>query len=419
MAIIMLLIADLQGSFAVNANDEFAVKILQEAESLTKKLPKESQGAVLAKIAAEYQRFGRDADATTLWVEMEQSVEKSSDREFCELLLTAMAVQKTRVGEFENGKTLLQKIEDAPTRHRAIQQVARELCDQGKFKEGVEFAESIPRNSRVLFDAMEEIGLAAAKGGDTKSAARASRGMNPGMGGSMARKLRTVSRMCNSYWKTGNEKSAIPFMGQGKKFSDIIKLDLESTLIIDTTWAALQADDFESELKKLLDVLKKDKSKVDKDEVRLSMASVVLSFDHVDLIKHFRHSNEESSYNALLDLQVAHHFANSGKTDPTLKAIEKVKHPILAAECYVKLSRFHLDEKNLEEAQKHLIAGKPLMREFFKKETQPDYFWGVFQDYVSACASAKLHRDALALVRQLKEPKKVPELMVQIVISMK
>ena len=412
----ILVITGTQSNFALSAEDEFAINVLKEAEALARKLPQESQAPVIAKIAAEYQRLGRDTDAKALWSELEEEIQKSDDQSFRDSVLTVLAKQRMRSGDFEKAKALAHQIEHPPTQYRAIGQIARVLCDQAKFKEAVVFAESIPRSSGVLFDTMEEIGLAAAEGGDTNAAARASRGMNPGQGGSMARKLRAVSKMCNSYWKTGNEKSAIAFMGQGKKFSDIMKLDLESTLVIDTTWAALQADDFEAEVEKLLARLVETEVKVDKNPIRLAMATVVLGFDKVDLIKHFRNSNDQKSYVAVLDLIVAHHLAESGKTEEAIEAIKKIELPILAAEGFVKLSQFHLG-KNLDVGKEHLLRAKPHLIDYLKKESQPDHFWRVFEDYLTASVLAGQRVDALALVKQVQNTAKAPDLMLHIIAA--
>ena len=126
-----------------------------------------------------------------------------------------MAQERARSGNQDIAKDLVSKIVAPRSQHEAIQRVARILCEQTKFENAVIYAESIPRSSGVLFNAMEEIALAAAESGDVQSAYRASRGMNP-QGGLMPRKLRIISRMCTFFCRTGNKNEAIVFMSLGR-----------------------------------------------------------------------------------------------------------------------------------------------------------------------------------------------------------
>ena len=68
----------------------------------------------------------------------------------------------------------------------------------------------IPRtDNAILFDTMEIVGLKAAEQGEVNLGARASRGMNPFGKDLMARKLRTVSKMCRNYRNAGQQEYAV------------------------------------------------------------------------------------------------------------------------------------------------------------------------------------------------------------------
>jgi hypothetical protein len=208
-------------------------------------------------------------------------------------------------------------------------------------------------------------------------------------------------------------------MAQGKKFSDIMKLDLKSTLIVNSTWAGLQAEDFELELTRLLEELNKAETDADKNEIRIALAYVVLDFDRPNLIKLFHGNNDGKSYRGILDVLLANHLAESGKTTEALKAIEAIRVPLLAADSYVKLAKFFVDNDNLDEARKYLDLAKPILVNFVALENKPAGSWWVLNDYVQASASTGQHVDALALVKQLSNPAKVAEFEVRIVQAMK
>jgi len=401
----------------------WARKTLQEATTLVRNLPEDSQDLMLPKIAAELQRLNLDDDAKALWLELDTVVKESVDDERRWSLLTAMARERMRVGDAEGSKATVNKIEDSTSRHRAIQQVARVLCEQDKFGKAVAYAEEIPRSDgNVLFDAMEEIALAAAKGGDVTSAFRASRGMNPGQGGSLERKLRAVSKMCASFWKAGHKKAATSFIRQGKGLNDVMKSDLETTMKVDTTLAALVAEDFEAEFKKLLARLEAGKEEqVKKDVVKVAMAGVALDFERSDLLKHIRSDIKEAQW-ACAVLAVEN-VVEHGDAE----AVEKLqehwnpllpKNPLVIARAWNRLSASCIKSDKHDAALAYNEKVEPILRSFLQKESRPKSFPSIVADYAANESTIGRHVKALALVRQLPEKESTPDLMTEIVAAM-
>ena len=350
---------------------------------------------------------------------MEGLVEQNEERADRPSRLRTLAEARARAGDFEKAKALVIQIQDPREQHHAILRVAKALSDQARFEDAVVYAENIPRSSGTLFVTMEGLALDAAKGGDVKSAFRASRGMNPGQGGSMARKLIAVGKMCNSFCKTGNKKSAIPFMGQGKKFSDISRLDLESTLIVDTTWAAIQAEDFEAELKTLLARADKADPKVDKKyRILLEMARVTLSFDHVDLMKHFRSAADDKTYRLVLDWYEAYHLADTGNA-LAIKAIEKIEDSSIKMHAWVKLADFYIKAKQPEVGIEYLDRAALVLRKYREEDETGKSAISMLSDLISAKSAVGQHVEALALVKQCPNTVKIPELLIEVVKSMK
>ena len=392
-----------------------ATTILQEAESLTRKLAKESQASPLAKIASEYERQGITAEAERLWSELNERL-KQSDSNLRQELLVVFATERGRAGNFEKANTTVAQIENATAKQKAIQTIALVLAEQSRFKDAVVYAESLPRYSGTLFGIMEKIGLAAAKEGDTKSAFRASRGMNPGPGGSMARKLRAICRMCNSFWKTGNENDAISFAKQGKKFSDIMKLDLETTMVVETTLASLQSEDLESDLMQLAVRVSASEERVNKDIVRLAMAKVLLDFDRDDLVRHL--ASVDENYQTALEVLTCHHIVESGNA-AELKQLETHHNPSVLLMGLIRMANTQIEKKQTAEAESYLDQASQIVQSYLDKDSVPDYFYRVFSEFVATEASVGQQVEALSMIRRYPDPAMVPELMVRVVTSMK
>ena len=391
------------------------ITILQEAEALTRELAKESQAAVLVKVASEYERRGRTSEADKLWSELNELL-KQSDSALRQDLLMMFAIERTRAGNFDKAKAVVAQIEDAVAKQKAIQATALVLSEQSRFEDAVIYAESLPRSSEALFVTMEMIGLAAAKNGDTKSAFRASRGMNPGQGGSMARKLKAVSRMCNSFWKTGNKEDAISFIKQGKRFSDLMRLDLETTMVVDTTLASLQSEDLESDLKKLIHRVAESKENADQDVARLAMAGVLLSFDRDELIPHLK--GGDKNYQTDLEMLTIGHIVNSGDAGE-LKQLDTHRNPMEFVMGLTRIANTRIAEKKIGEAKSYLDQAEQILQSYLKNDSRPINFLHAFSDFSAAESSVGQHARALAMVRQYPDSAMVPQLMVRVAASMR
>ena len=393
---------------------KFALETLGEAEKLARQLPEKFQLPVLVRIAGELERAGSNAAAETLWSEFDKLIGQHDDPAYRDFLLAFLAQERARSGDLDHAKKIVNQM-DPPAQHQAIQLVALELCEDARFKEAVIYAESIPRGSSILFDTMKKIGLASAKGGDTKHAFRASRGMNPGQGGTMAKKMRVICLMCRSFWRNGDEQLAIGFMSQAKKLADIAKLDLETTLVIDTTLAALQSENFEAELKKILARLDGEPIKeIEKLVIQVGIAGVVVNFRHSELLKHLKSDQKEYGYalDAISGEYIVHH--GDAKEVDSLKSHWN-QMPLLDG--LTRLSRTCSKEKRLKEAEEHLERAVKIAQDSLEQDLGSDLFLRPFRKLISAQSSAGQHRDALALVKQYPDPMKIPELMVEVVAA--
>ena len=384
---------------------------------MVRNFPLKLQASLLARIAAEFEQFG-DADAANkLWSELELQVEQTHDQTDRIALLKSLAQERTRAGNLDKAKVIVNQIAEPSVRHEAIQLVTGVLCDTARFQEAVAFAESIPRSTPILFDAMEEIALAAAGAGNTKVAFRASRGMNPGQGGSMARKLRAATRMCSSFYKQGQKKEAICFMKEAKMLSDVMKLDLETTLVVDTTWAALQADDFETKLKELLLRLDDQASaQLEKEIVRIGIAGRVLDFGHHDLLKHFKGGSKE--YRLALDAIKSHHVVNFGDA-AAVETLKTHKNPLLLVKGFSRLAPQCTKSNESEAIVKYLDRAERIVKTYLEKESRPSYFIDIFSEFIAAKSSTGQYKEALGLARQYPDSDRIPELFVRVVASMR
>lgn len=397
-----------------SASSQFADETLQEAETLARALPKNSQISALARIAVEFGRVGNNASARRLWSELDELTKQSADKEYRESALTIMARERTRSGDLDQAKNLVDQV-TPPAQHKAIQAVVRMLCEQEKFKEAVVYAEAIPRGSSVLFQTMEEVGLAAAEGGETKCALRASRGMNPGQGGSLAQKMRIACRMCNFFWRNGHVKPAISFMREAKKLVTIGQLDLETRLVIDATLAALQSDDFEADLKEILARLNGEPiGEVHKLVIQIGIAAVALKFKHRELLKHFKGDLKE--YRWAMEAISTMDIENYGNAEQ-VKSLETYHNPIPFMRGLVRLAQASVNDNQPTAALEHVGRAVTIAQEFFEQDELPESFYKVFTKLLSAQSAAGQHAEALTLAKQYPVPTKVPELMAEVVAA--
>jgi len=351
---------------------KFALETLGEAEKLARQLPEKSQLPVLVRIAGELDRAGSNAAAETLWSEFDKLIGQHDDPAYRDFLLAFLAQERARSGDLEHAKKIVNQM-DLPAQHHAIQLVALELCEVARFKEA------------------------------------------PGQGGSMAQKMRVVCLMCRSFWRNGDEQLAIGFMSQAKKLADIAKLDLETTLVIDTTLAALQSKNFEADLKKILARLDSEPIKeIEKLVIQVGIAGVVVNFRHSELLKHLKSDQKEYGY--ALDAISGEYIVHYGDA----KEVDSLKShwnqmPLLDG--LSRLSRTCSKEKRLNEAQEHLERAVKIAQDSLEKDLDSDLFLRPFTKLISTQSSAGQHRDALALVRQYPDSTKIPELMVEVVAA--
>ena len=396
------------------ATESAAVTALQEAEALTRKLPKQSQAAVFAMIASEYERREKVAEANKLWSELDELLKEIDDASRGDLLV-AIAKERAKAGNVKKAKTIVEEIEDEAVQEKAIRAVALVLAEQDKFKDAVVYAESLPRHSSILFVTMEQIGLAAAKAGDTELASRASRGMNPGFGGSMARKLHAICQMCNSFWKTGHKEDAVRFINQSKTFSDILKPDLETKMVVDLTQAALQSKDLELDLELLVDRVSESEEDIDKNDVLLAMANVLLNFDQGELIPQLEITDEDTQ--SLLEIYKFFHVVDSG--DPAKFGKLKPPNMTVLAIGLIRMADTCVEKKDFAQAKSYLEGAASTIQLHLEEDSRPDFVEDIFTDFVASKSSIGQHNEALAMVRKYPDSAKVPELMVQVVAAMK
>ena len=137
-----------------------------------------------------------------------------------------------------------------------------------------------------------------------------------------------------------------------------MRLDLETTMIVDTTLASLQSEDLESDLKKLIRRVAESKENANQDAARLAMG-------------------------------------------------------------LTRIANTRIKEKKIAEAKSYLDQADQVLQNYLKSDSRPNNFLQVFSNFAVAESSVGQHARALAMVRQYPDPAMVPQLMVRVAASMK
>ena len=245
----------------------------------------------LAQLATRY----RDIDpqrAQALSRTINTTIEAANEPEVTDALLLAFIDGQCRVESVDDIDALLKRFSDALAREEALSVFARNLARRGQYAAALENARKIKSQS-TLFSAMSEIALRSAQGGDDKTAAAASREMNPKSSNDLFRKHITVSQLAKAYQKAGKTQRAKDTVRELLAFTENIDIAPQVAIAVKLCDGGLNRERFQERLAEVVGIIESEQQLSIRIDCLIVTVDELLDFDRIEeslrLLEQFEH----------------------------------------------------------------------------------------------------------------------------------